>query len=768
MQQKNRNVERNELNVGRKQLEDERKAAPDQAGKDFEQERVHAPGSTGDLNELQYVVDTRPLQEMPFVLTEQASPRHVIKHGSHFLVLDQSGAIPKANTQGYGYYRYDTRHLNHWEILLNGTPLSMLSSDFTRGYEAELLYTNIHSEKCHQSSVTVQRKIVLTDALWESITLENFGAEGVEIELTIAFQSDFADMFEVRGLNRPARGQRMVPVAGTNGSIFLAYKGLDGMLLETLIEFKTIHPSKIDEGAATFKIFLPVRQPKALELCIATRWNRVTPRNIDGGMNFNHAKKIADENYQQWHKSFVAIDTDNDVFNKAIERNCRDLYTLRQPTPKGIGLAAGVPWYATLFGRDSAITALQVLPFAPELAKNCIDVLAAYQGTTTNIFRAERPGKILHEIRLGELARLHEIPHSPYYGTVDATQLWLILLCEYVDWTGALEYAKHLWPNVRSALTFLAQATKLGYITYKQESEVGLRNQGWKDSSDSIMHADGRLAQPPIALCEAQAYLYLAYVKIARLAKLIGDSKVSLRLYHRALQLKERFHRDFWMENEKFVALALDGDGEPTRVISSNPGHCLWSGILDEDKAHLVADRLMSPEICSGWGIRTLSSSTWAYNPISYHNGSIWPHDNGLIIEGLRRVGRVDDAQKLISAMFEAMQHQSDFRLPELFCGFDRTAAQSPIDYPVSCRPQAWAAGVVFQMLMTCINIQPDATNRRVRIVDPVLPKYLDYLELRNLRIGDAQIDLALHRGEGSSYCQVLRKQGNVRVVIEA
>ncbi|MBX9692018.1 MAG: amylo-alpha-1,6-glucosidase [Cyanobacteria bacterium] len=723
--------------------------------------------------QLDYIVDTSPICEgVPFVLTDSAHPRYVAKNLSQFLVLDQHGLIPSCNNLGYGYYRYDTRHLSEWQLYLDNSLPSLLSAKFTQGYIADLLYTNTQSEHLAQQKVTMQRKIVLTDQLWELITLENYGSQPLELELEMAFRSDFADMFEVRGMNRANRGQRMIPNQNRDGTcIFLAYKGLDGVLLETLVNFMNVKPTKILDARATFSVSLPVREQKQLELCIATRWseNTLPKKLIIPVTGYAQAEAEAKKGYQSWCDELTTITTDNEVFNFAIDHCFKDIYILRQPTPKGLGIAAGIPWYSALFGRDSAITALQVLPYIPSLAKNCIDVLAAYQGQKTDLFQAERPGKILHELRLGELARLKEIPHYPYYGSVDATQLWLILLCEYIDWTGDLDYARDMWPAVRLALKYLDNAiSKTGYMRYKRESVVGLENQGWKDSHDSVMHFDGVLAEPPIAICEAQAYLYLAWAKVRKLALLLGYKNISARLQQKCQDLKTRFKQDFWMESEQFVALALDKDGHQVRSVASNAGHCLWTGILDSECASMVADRLLSTDLFSGWGIRTLAKSAVAFNPISYHNGSVWPHDNGIIMEGLRNIGRVDGALKILTAMYEATQYQQDLRLPELFCGFSRQTSTHPIDYPVSCRPQGWASGTLLQMLKACINLRPDAVNKRLYIENPVLPPWLVEVRLNRLHVGNAEIDLVLRSAGHSTYCQVLRKQGDIKIIVEA
>lgn len=721
--------------------------------------------------EAEYVVDNRPLcQGLQFILTDAAHPRLVLKHGNHFLVMDQSASVPGCNTLGYGYYYGDTRHLSQWEMTLNDIPLSTLSSSTNEGYCGSFLYTNPQTDLLPQQTLMIQRDVVLGEALWERVLLSNYSTQTLDIVLKLKFQSDFADMFEVRGLNLPQRGQRMLPFKGKNGrSLFLAYRGLDNRLLETIIEFFGITPESIDETEAEviLRVVLPPRQHREFQTCITTRED-CTPRAEVRKTGFIDARKVAELNFREWCNKATRVETGHELFDLIVDRSIRDLYILRQPTPKGAGLSAGVPWYCALFGRDSAITAWQIMPFLPELSRECIEVLAAYQGTDTNVFRAEHPGKIMHELRIGELARTGYIPHTPYYGTVDATQLWLYVFAQYIDWSADLDFASRLWPNVLAALSFLDNALdERGYISYKRESEKGLENQGWKDSGDSVMHLDGRLAEAPIALCEVQAYLYAAWLETARIARLLGHLDLSTQLNAKAVELKNRFYRDFWMESEKFIALALDAHGNPCSVISSNPGHCLFTGILDEDEANYVADRLMSPDMDCGWGVRTLSKATVAFNPMSYHNGSVWPHDNSMIAEGLRKIGRAKDAHKLMLAMLEVAQFEPDFRLPELFCGFEKDGSSRPIEYPVSCSPQAWAAGSSLQLLKSCLNLQPDACNGILRIVEPDLPSWLGRVTLRGLRVGSAILDLSFASHEGISSCQVLHKSGKIRVTIE-
>lgn len=716
-----------------------------------------------------YVVDTRPLcQGMPFILTDSAHPRLILKHASHFMVLDREANIPACNTLGYGYYRNDTRHLSQLEITLDDVSLSLLSFDISKGYAGSFLYTNPQTARLLQQKLMVQRQIALSDVVCQRLVLENFSSENIEVELCIKCQSDFADMFEVRGLNRQQRGLRMLPTSDSDGTcLYLAYEGLEGSLFETIINFCGRKPDSLVDGEARYHLNLPVRTPWELETVIYTRDKLYAPVSKSVQIDFQSQLTTVDDQFLRWRSSGAQVTTQHEIVNFSIERGLRDLFILRQPTPKGQGLAAGVPWYCAVFGRDTAITALQMLPYYPDLARECIEILAAYQGAKKDQFRAERPGKIMHELRLGELARLNTIPHTPYYGTVDATALWVILVARYLSWTGDESFAGKIWPNVKLALKWLESASAAGHISYKRESPEGLENQGWKDSGDSVCHADGTLAKPPIALCEAQGYLYAAYLAIAEIACLLDQPSLAYRLRHKASVLKEKFVRDFWMEDEQFPALALDGEGNQVKVVSSNAGHCLWSGILDGEMAEQVADRMLSFDMDSGWGLRTLSARVSYFNPMSYHNGSVWPHDNAIIIEGLRKIGRIRDGHRVMNSMVAVAKNQHDFRMPELFCGFERSHWSKPIEYPVSCSPQAWAAGSIFQMLSACLNFQPDARNRILRILDPCLPDWLHRVVIRGLKIGQAELDLSFETASGQTFCQVLKKTGPLRVIIE-
>ena len=433
-----------------------------------------------------------------------------------------------------------------------------------------------------------------------------------------------------------------------------------------------------------------------------------------------------------------------------------------------MGIGAGIPWYSALFGRDSAICALEIMPFLPNLACESIKVLASYQGKTFDKFTGEEPGKIMHELRLGELARQKIIPHYPYYGTCDATQLWLMSLVSYVDWSGDLNLASQLWTNVEAALNWIDKSMeKTGYITYVSTGEHDLVNQGWKDSHDSVMHKNGMLANPPIALCEAQAYVYKAWMDIARLARLLNKNELAQNLMDKANYLKIRFNSDFWLDNIQYIALAIDGDNKPCEVYASNAGHCLFSGILDNDRANLLADKILSADMYSSWGVRTLGRSCVAYNPMSYHNGTIWPHDNAIIAAGLAKYGRFEDVHTIANDLYDVTVFQSDYRLPELFCGFKRQDLFAPVPYPVSCSPQAFASASVFLFVQAYLNFEAIACESTLKIIQPKLPNFVNRLNISGLRLGNAVIDLNFEKNNDVTVCNVLRKSGLVKILVE-
>jgi glycogen debranching enzyme len=451
---------------------------------------------------------------------------------------------------------------------------------------------------------------------------------------------------------------------------------------------------------------------------------------------------------QHWVEQITRISSDKSTFNRVIERAEQDMYLLRQSFGKHKTVSAGVPWFSTLFGRDSLITASQTLMLNSKIAKETLILLATYQGKIDDEWREEEPGKILHELRLGEMARCHEIPHTPYYGTVDATPLWLMLYAEHYAWTHDQELLEQLWPNALAAMEWIDHNTKeSGYLTYYRRSKRGLANQGWKDSGDCIVDRKGELANGPIALCEVQAYVYAAKVRLAHIARMKKRLDLADLWEEEARNLKVRFNRDFWVEDQDFCALALDGDGK----------------LVDS-----VAERLLGPDMFNGWGIRTLSGLSPAYNPMGYHTGSVWPHDNALIAMGLRSLGLVDQSLEIFQGLFDMTSQQPYQRPPELFCGYERNADNAPVQYPVACTPQAWATGSIFQLLQMMVNLVPDAQNNCLRIIDPALPESINSLSFHNLRVGATILDLEFERSGTTTACRVAKKRGNLRVVIEA
>ena len=630
--------------------------------------------------------------------------------------------------------------------------------------------------------------------LFEELALTNYSTQPVEFELSLSFEADFADLFEIRGRVREKTGTLLrsmrltedaaepISTASTTASttandgvmtgdgseLTLAYQGVDHLLMESRIKFYQRQPDQLRGYTAIWHLAL---QPQATEVL----GYRLQPF-LDGhpaslvGLPATLSQAVAAETMeeQQWREGVTCIRTDNRALNDIIERAEQDTYLLGQTFGDGKILSAGIPWFATLFGRDSLIAAMQTLMFNPALARQTLTVLAEYQGQSQDDWREEEPGKILHELRFGEMSRSGEVPHTPYYGSVDATPLWLMLYADYYAWKGDRTLLEDLWDNALAAMDWIDRSSeKTGYVTYECRSPGGLRNQGWKDSGDCIVDAHGQVATGAIALSEVQGYVYAAKMRLAPLAELMQRLDLRDRWYHQAQVLKARFERDFWLPKKGYVALALDGQGEPVDSITSNPGHCLGMGILSDEKARSVAERLQAPDMFNGWGIRTLSSSSPAYNPMGYHVGSVWPHDNGMIAAGLRSLGHIEQALEIAQGIFDMTSVQPYQCPPELFCGFERTANNRPVRYPVACSPQAWATGTVFQLLQLMVNLVPDVANNCLRIVQPTLPASVSYMSINNFKVGQTLLDLEFERSLEATACRVVRKRGNLRVVIE-
>lgn len=737
-----------------------------------------------------------PIPEWPCVVSERPQPTLTVKDDDLFLVTDTMGNISGCSLNdgnpSMGLFCCDTRFLNRLELQIDGRSPVLLSSSAEKGFALSVLCTNPRiDERMKADTVSIRRELVLNGALFEEIEVANYSTTTITFEISISFDADFVDLFEVRGYDRDKRGKllRLVEPTSEDGGSFhdgaapvntphsshkeesltLAYQGLDGLVMESRIQFQHRQPDSFKGYTAIWRLELATHATQKLGYRVNMFTNNNSSSNVSAAVTLVQAKASEMLEEQNWVQKITNIRADKSHFNQVIERAEQDMYLLRQSFDKYKTVSAGVPWFSALFGRDSLITASQTLMLNPEIAKETLMLLAAYQGKQEDEWREEEPGKILHELRLGEMARCQEIPHTPYYGTVDATPLWLMLYSEYYSWTHDRETLEQLWPNALAAMEWIDQNMQpSGYLTYHRRSKRGLDNQGWKDSGDCIVDSKGDLATGPIALCEVQAYAYAAKMRLAEIARMKKRLDLAERWQDEAKSLKERFNKDFWLQDQDFCALALDGALKQVDSITSNPGHCLLLGIFTPEKAYSVAERLRAPDMFNGWGIRTLSSLSPAYNPMGYHIGSVWPHDNSLMAMGLRSLGLIDQALEIFQGLFDMTTQQPYQRPPELFCGYERNGDHSPVQYPVACTPQAWATGSIFQLLHMIVNLVPDAPNNCLRIIDPALPESINKLSLHNLQVGTTVLDLEFERSGGTTACRVAKKRGNLRVVIEA
>jgi glycogen debranching enzyme len=709
----------------------------------------------------------------PVLITDLASKTLAVKEGDAFLYSDLEGNLEHETDYGLGLYSKDTRFLSRFRLTINGRAPVLLSSSSERGYMSHVDLTNpdLYDGQVltvPQQTLNIRRIRAISGRLFERVRMKNYNPFPVTIDVEFAFGADFADIFEVRGMTRDATRPPSAPKV-EDGRIDFVYEGRDGVRRITRIEFGA-RPDRIDveglQARATFRIHLGPYQTKLIGLSVDPIIEDGRPSSVD----FDHAVHELRRSYEEWERESTQVVTDNELFNELLDRSLRDLRALYTQSDGGAVLAAGIPWYVAVFGRDSLIASHQLLMVNTRPARDALELLAAKQGTMEDDWRDEEPGKILHEIRQGELARAGFIPHSPYYGSVDATPWFVLLYAQHFRWTGDLAVAEKLLPAAEAALAWIDDYGDLdgdGFVEYLSRSPRGIKNQGWKDSFDSVVHADGRLAEPPIALCEVQAYVYLAKQRMADVYRALGRDDDARRLDDEAATLHARFNEAFWMDDEKYFAQALDADKRQVRTITSNPGHALYCGIVDDEKAAPLAKRLLSPDMFSGWGIRTMSKAAAAYNPMSYHNGSVWPHDNALIAAGLKRYGFARSTNRVATALFDAAVNADYMRLPELFCGFTRRTPNRPVSYPVACSPQAWAAGSPYLMLQAMLGISARAHQNLLTVNLPHLPTWLNTVEVRNLAVGDSRISVVFRReGEITSF-SLLSREGDVRVVME-
>jgi glycogen debranching enzyme len=704
----------------------------------------------------------------------------VIKDEDVFLLTQRDGTVPIEPGHGFGLFYHDCRYLNGYELRLAGVKPDSLVATGEKGYMAlhELTNPDLHLGErtlLPKEHLGVRWERVVdgaSRALHERLIFYNFGQERYELPIAFKFRAEFEDLYVVRGLLREDLGTLEAP-SWSDGTLHFRYQGRDDLLRSLYVHLRP-SPDETDGTEARFVLRLDPQQTCTIQTSLAITERKKLGRSRPTGAaipNFCRMRDRLEQKGEEELSGSARVESDSLLLNGILERSLRDLRTLRSSLGREAYFAAGIPWFATLFGRDSIIASLQTLAFAPEIAEQTLRVLAARQGTRKDEWRDEEPGKILHELRVGEMARLDEIPHSAYYGTVDATPLFLILIGEYVAWTGDLTLFRDLRKNVELALTWIAEygdSDGDGYVDYTSGSGGGLVNQGWKDSGDAIVNGDGSMARSPIALVEVQGYVYLAKTLIAGLLAREGKTDKAERLRREAEDLRNRFNRDYWLDHRGFYALALQQGGNEVAVLSSNPGHALWSGIAIPDKAKEMAGRLMEDDMFSGWGIRTLSSRERRYNPIGYHLGSVWQHDNSIIAAGLRRYGFDDAAGRIFAGMMAAAGNFRMGRLPELFAGFERDRYGIPVHYPVACHPQAWAAGSVPYLLTTALGLTPEAFEHRLRIRRPFLPEHARTLELRGLRVGKAKVDLRFQRNAGESVSvEICKLAGELDVVVE-
>ena len=692
----------------------------------------------------------------------------VLKQGETFVVFDRYGDIKPVGLGEEGLYHEGTRFLSGMLLRL-AQERPMLLSSTIRQDNALLAVDLTNPDISEHGELVVPRgtlHIARTAFLWDGVchqrmVFKNYGLTAISVPVELRFDADFADIFEVRGAQRERRGSQRDPQVHDDG-VLLRYDGLDGRTRSTRLRFEP-KPDAMTSASASYRIDLAPQAEMVLEVAIACEESDEPHR-----LPVPSGPQATSEALDQLRRRGADLQTSNDQFNDWLRRSDADLAMMSTATPYGEYPYAGVPWYSTVFGRDGLITALECLWVDPEMARGVLTVLAATQAEHADPERDAEPGKIVHEMRRGEMAALGEVPFGRYYGSVDATPLFVMLAAAYHRRTGDLQLVRDIWPNVERALDWMdtyGDADADGFLEYRRTTSVGLANQGWKDSFDSVFHADGTLAEGPIALCEVQGYAYAARRGAADMSRALGDHARAEALEHQADQLRARFEESFWIDGLGTYAEALDGEKRPCRVRTSNAGQCLFTGIVSPERAARVARELLSHEGFSGWGVRTLATGEARYNPMSYHDGSVWPHDNALIAAGMARYNMTDAALRIMEGMYAASLFIDLRRLPELFCGFPRRHGEGPTAYPVACSPQAWASASVFLMLQACLGVEVDAVRRQVRFTHSRLPDFIEELWISDLQVGDASLDLVLQRRTNDVGISVLHKRGAVEVV---
>ncbi len=709
-----------------------------------------------------------------YILATDASaeaPKRVLKDGDTFAVFDRHGDIQPDGPCQEGLYHEGTRFLSHLLLKLGHTRPFLLHSNVQK--DNLLFIANLTNPDIYQAEKLILPRgtlhITRTKMLWQAVCYEtlkfgNYGLSSIDVQFSVEYSADFADLFEVRGMTRERRGV-LHEATLERSRLRFDYTGLDSVVRRTQIECSP-PPDSLSGYGLMFRYRLEPKEEREFHLTYSCQISDAPVTQVD----YSRARAAAQTALADQETPECRIYTSNEQFNEWLARSSSDLHMMFTATPFGIYPYAGVPWFSTAFGRDGIITALEYLWINPAIARGVLNFLAALQSRQIDAERDAEPGKIMHETRRGEMAALGEIPFTLYYGAVDATPLFVVLAGAYFENTHDLDFIRSIEPNINLALDWMDRYGDKdgdGLIEYARLSANGLIQQGWKDSWDSISHEDGALAAAPIALCEVQAYAYAAKRAGATIALALGQVEKSQTLLVQAEKLKSNFHKRFWSEELSTYVLALDGQKRQCRVKASNAGHCLYTGIVDKRYAGTVAHTLMAPDSFSGWGVRTLASSEARFNPMAYHNGSVWPHDNALIAAGLARYDVKDDANRIFAGLFQATLFV-EFRLPELFCGFEKQNGGGPVPYPVACSPQAWSAAAVFSLLSAVLGLKIDGAASRLSFVRPALPDFLDEIEINNLKVGAGTVDLLIHRRAQSATIEILRRSGDVEVITES
>jgi glycogen debranching enzyme len=707
-----------------------------------------------------------------YYITTTSSPAddraRVLKYGRMFFVFDRLGDVQTSGLGEEGLFYDGMRHLSELSLKLwEARPLLLSSTVATNNFlfTADLANLDVFSEgtmAIHRGTLHLLRtRFLWRDSCFEKLVFVNHGLEDLEVPVRIGFDADFTDIFEVRGVVRNRRGRRLEEQINGN-SVILSYEGLDRVVRQTCIR-SDANAVRVSESGLEFELALRPKEKVTvqIEICCSS----------DAGeksIGYTEALSSARFELSEMSRAFPQITSSNSRFSDWIARSISDLEMMIAGNPEHNYPYAGVPWFSTVFGRDGIITALQTLWLNPSIAKGVLEYLAASQADEIDSVADSEPGKILHEMRQSEMAKLGEVPFGRYYGSIDATPLFIVLAGAYFDRTADRPFLETLWPNLQRALRWIDEFGDMdgdGFVEYARHSQNGLVQQGWKDSNDSVFHSDGKIAEPPIALCEVQGYVYAAKLAAARLARALGDVNGCSELEVQAESLRTHFEEQFWCEDLGTYALALDARKRPCRVRASNAGHCLYTGIASPERARRVAETLMGEDSFTGWGIRTVARPEARYNPLSYHNGSIWPHDNSIIANGMAKYGSKKMAGQVLLALLDLSSEVELRRLPELFCGLQRRPTEGPTLYPVACSPQAWAAAAPFLILEGCLGISVQADRGRIVFYRPFLPEGIPQLSIRGLRCGKVAVDLLLERRNDSVLVHLENKQEDIEIV---